>query len=46
VRGYFRGRRSVERPKGKWKKIVCMDNKHLLQIRTLKAAAKKKKIWK
>ena len=46
VRGYFGGRRSVGKPKGKWKKIVCMDNIHLLQIRTLKAAARKEKIWK
>jgi len=31
------------RAKGKLKKIVCMDTKDLLQIRTLNAAAQKEK---
>lgn len=34
------------RPKGKSKKFVCMDTIDLLQIRTLKAAAQKEKMWK
>jgi hypothetical protein len=43
VRGYFGGRRSVGRPKGKLKKNVCTDIIHLLQIRNLKAATQREK---